>query len=137
MSTQLPTSPDELSLLQIQAALTEFRMLLAERPTKLRELGQRLENFSDEIWQESASALRHDDPQASDRRSLCCCCKNRDLYRSSLYHHRLVWLAGVLSKLGGLELFSVKLPDLKGASLGSGAPKRCARSLPERVARRP
>ena len=30
-------------------------------------------------------------------------------------------IARVLSKLGGLELFSVKLPDLKGMSLGSGA----------------
>jgi hypothetical protein len=62
MFTQLPTSPDELSLLQIQAALTAFRSLQAERPTNLREFGQRLENFSDEIWRESATALRQDDP---------------------------------------------------------------------------
>jgi SpoVK/Ycf46/Vps4 family AAA+-type ATPase len=30
-------------------------------------------------------------------------------------------IARVLSKLGGLELFSTKLADLKGAGLGSGA----------------
>jgi hypothetical protein len=32
MFTQLPTSPDGLSLLQIQASLTAFRSLQAERP---------------------------------------------------------------------------------------------------------
>ncbi len=47
MFTQLPTSADELSLLQIQVALTAFRSLQAELPTKLREFGQRLENFAD------------------------------------------------------------------------------------------
>jgi hypothetical protein len=67
MFMQLPNSPDELSLLQIQAALTVFRSLQAERPTRLREFGQRLENLSDEIWRESATALREDDPQASER----------------------------------------------------------------------
>jgi hypothetical protein len=67
MFTQLPTSPDGLSLLQIQASLIPFRSLQAERPAKLREFGQRLENFSDEMWRESATALRRDDPQASER----------------------------------------------------------------------
>jgi hypothetical protein len=38
------------SLLQIQAALTAFRSLQAERPIKLREFDQRLENFSDERY---------------------------------------------------------------------------------------
>jgi SpoVK/Ycf46/Vps4 family AAA+-type ATPase len=67
MFTQLPTSPDDLSLLEIQSALTAFRSLQAERRAKLREFGQRLRNLSDRAWQETATVLRKSDPEASDR----------------------------------------------------------------------
>jgi len=67
MFTQLPTSPDNLSLLEIQSALTTFRWLRAERRAKLREFGQRLRSLSGQVWQESAAMLRQTDPEASER----------------------------------------------------------------------
>src|SRR5258707_501441 len=67
MFTQLPTSPNDLSLLEIQSALTTFRSLRAERRAKLREFGQRLRSLSDQVWQESAATLRQTDPEASER----------------------------------------------------------------------
>src|SRR5260221_10426593 len=67
MSAQLPTSPDGLSLLELQSTLEALRSLRATRPAKLREASLCLAKFSEQIWTETSNALRQNDPERLER----------------------------------------------------------------------
>jgi AAA+ superfamily predicted ATPase len=61
----LPNSPEGLTPAQTQDALDRLRVLRRTKPAQLRRLGNRLSEFSSELWPESAQAILADEPQAA------------------------------------------------------------------------
>jgi len=51
----------------MRSTLASLRALQVQRPASLRAYGQRLERFGDQVWKESAAALRTSDPEAAER----------------------------------------------------------------------